>query len=109
MGTNANLHQPRHTSSARHVAHIPEGVPLDEISPVLCAGITVYKGLKESGADQARQSPSSVPVAGWARLHNNTPKLWACTPLPSILAMTRRSSANRWDPTLSSTSPSPAT
>jgi propanol-preferring alcohol dehydrogenase len=37
-------------ASARHVAHIPEGVPLDEISPVLCAGITVYKGLKESGA-----------------------------------------------------------
>lgn len=37
-------------ASAKHVAHIPEGVPLDEISPVLCAGITVYKGLKESGA-----------------------------------------------------------
>lgn len=37
-------------ASARHVAHIPEGVPLDEVSPVLCAGITVYKGLKESGA-----------------------------------------------------------
>ncbi|KAL2437486.1 Alcohol dehydrogenase 3 [Exophiala dermatitidis] len=37
-------------ASARHVAHIPEGVPLDEIAPVLCAGITVYKGLKESGA-----------------------------------------------------------
>ncbi|RMD42408.1 hypothetical protein DV735_g2742, partial [Chaetothyriales sp. CBS 134920] len=37
-------------ASAKHVAHIPEGVPLDEISPILCAGITVYKGLKESGA-----------------------------------------------------------
>src|SRR6201996_7454140 len=37
-------------AGAKHVAHIPEGVPLDEISPVLCAGITVYKGLKESGA-----------------------------------------------------------
>jgi len=37
-------------ASAKHVAHIPEGVPLDEIAPVLCAGITVYKGLKESGA-----------------------------------------------------------
>ena len=37
-------------ASAKHVAHIPEGVPLDEVSPVLCAGITVYKGLKESGA-----------------------------------------------------------
>ena len=37
-------------ASAKHVAHIPEGVPLDEVSPILCAGITVYKGLKESGA-----------------------------------------------------------
>lgn len=36
-------------ANAAHVAHIPEGVPLDEVAPVLCAGITVYKGLKESG------------------------------------------------------------
>ena len=35
---------------AAHVARIPKDVPLDAISPILCAGITVYKGLKESGA-----------------------------------------------------------
>ena len=35
---------------AAHVSIIPKDVPLDAISPVLCAGITVYKGLKESGA-----------------------------------------------------------
>ena len=35
---------------AAHVARIPKELPLDAISPVLCAGITVYKGLKESGA-----------------------------------------------------------
>ena len=35
---------------AAHVAKIPKNVPLDAIAPVLCAGITVYKGLKESGA-----------------------------------------------------------
>lgn len=34
---------------AAHVARIPKDVPLDAIAPVLCAGITVYKGLKESG------------------------------------------------------------
>lgn len=33
-----------------HVARIPKDCALDAISPVLCAGITVYKGLKESGA-----------------------------------------------------------
>jgi len=32
------------------VARIPKNLPLDAIAPVLCAGITVYKGLKESGA-----------------------------------------------------------
>lgn len=34
----------------RHVARIPKELPLDAISPILCAGITVYKALKESGA-----------------------------------------------------------
>lgn len=35
---------------AAHVARIPKDLPLDAIAPILCAGITVYKGLKESGA-----------------------------------------------------------
>jgi propanol-preferring alcohol dehydrogenase len=35
---------------AAHVARIPKECDLEEIAPVLCAGITVYKGLKESGA-----------------------------------------------------------
>ena len=29
---------------------IPDNVALDAVAPILCAGITVYKGLKESGA-----------------------------------------------------------
>ncbi|KAL1957677.1 hypothetical protein VTO42DRAFT_5654 [Malbranchea cinnamomea] len=33
-----------------HVSPIPKHVSLEEVAPVLCAGITVYKGLKESGA-----------------------------------------------------------
>ncbi|KAI9713266.1 MAG: alcohol dehydrogenase [Bogoriella megaspora] len=37
-------------AKAAHAARIPKDVPLDAIAPVLCAGITVYKGLKESGA-----------------------------------------------------------
>ena len=35
---------------AAHVARIPKELPLDAVAPILCAGITVYKGLKESGA-----------------------------------------------------------
>jgi len=37
-------------AKAAHVARIPKDVSLEAVAPVLCAGITVYKGLKESGA-----------------------------------------------------------
>lgn len=37
-------------ANADHVAHIPKDLSLEAVAPVLCAGITVYKGLKESGA-----------------------------------------------------------
>lgn len=36
-------------AKAAHVARIPKGVSLEAVAPVLCAGITVYKGIKESG------------------------------------------------------------
>ncbi|ROV96905.1 hypothetical protein VSDG_04176 [Cytospora chrysosperma] len=36
-------------AKAAHVARIPKGVDLEAVAPVLCAGITVYKGIKESG------------------------------------------------------------
>lgn len=36
-------------AKAAHVAQIPKDANLEEIAPVLCAGITVYKGLKEAG------------------------------------------------------------
>jgi propanol-preferring alcohol dehydrogenase len=35
---------------AAHVSKLPKEVPLDAVAPILCAGVTVYKGLKESGA-----------------------------------------------------------
>ncbi|KAF2829202.1 GroES-like protein [Ophiobolus disseminans] len=37
-------------AKAAHVARIPKHCDLAAIAPILCAGITVYKGLKESGA-----------------------------------------------------------
>ncbi|ORY06844.1 putative alcohol dehydrogenase [Basidiobolus meristosporus CBS 931.73] len=33
---------------ATHIARIPDSLPLADAAPILCAGITVYKGLKES-------------------------------------------------------------
>ncbi|RHZ44480.1 zinc-dependent alcohol dehydrogenase [Aspergillus thermomutatus] len=37
-------------AKAAHISKLPKNVPLDAVSPILCAGLTVYKGLKESGA-----------------------------------------------------------
>ncbi|KAL2388924.1 alcohol dehydrogenase [Blastomyces gilchristii] len=37
-------------AKSAHVTPIPKGVRLDAVAPILCAGITVYKGLKESEA-----------------------------------------------------------
>lgn len=36
-------------AKAAHVAHLHPDTVLEKVAPVLCAGITVYKGLKESG------------------------------------------------------------
>jgi len=37
-------------SFTRHLSKIPENLPLDKAAPILCAGVTVYKALKQSGA-----------------------------------------------------------
>jgi propanol-preferring alcohol dehydrogenase len=47
-------------AKAAHVARIPKECDLEAISPILCAGITVYKGLKESGAKPGQ----SVAIVG---------------------------------------------
>lgn len=47
-------------AKAAHVARIPKECSLEEIAPILCAGITVYKGLKESGL----RAGQSVVIAG---------------------------------------------
>jgi len=50
-------------AKAAHVARIPKDIKLDAVAPVLCAGITVYKGLKESGA-RPGQSVAIVGAGG---------------------------------------------
>lgn len=37
-------------AKASHVARLPKDIDLCAVAPILCAGITVYKGLKESDA-----------------------------------------------------------
>ncbi|KAK4451297.1 alcohol dehydrogenase 1 [Podospora aff. communis PSN243] len=42
-------------ADAKHVARLPRDVDMASVAPVLCAGLTVYKGLKESGARPGEQ------------------------------------------------------
>jgi len=42
-------------ADAKHVARLPKGIDMANVAPVLCAGLTVYKGLKESGARPGEQ------------------------------------------------------
>lgn len=37
-------------ADARYVARFPSGINFAEMAPIICAGVTVYKGLKETGA-----------------------------------------------------------
>ncbi|KAH6679525.1 hypothetical protein B0J14DRAFT_580977 [Halenospora varia] len=50
-------------AKAAHIARIPKDCDLEAIAPVLCAGITVYKGLKESGV-RPGQSVAIVGAGG---------------------------------------------
>lgn len=37
-------------ANADYVGHLPHGANMEEIAPILCAGVTTYKGLKETKA-----------------------------------------------------------
>ena len=37
-------------ADANYVAHIPSGLAANDAAPLVCAGITTYKGIKETGA-----------------------------------------------------------
>ena len=37
-------------AKADYVGHLPAGANMEEIAPILCAGVTTYKGLKETEA-----------------------------------------------------------
>ena len=50
-------------AKAAHIARIPKECDLEAIAPILCAGITVYKGLKESSL-RPGQSVAIVGAGG---------------------------------------------
>ncbi|KDQ07027.1 hypothetical protein BOTBODRAFT_149416 [Botryobasidium botryosum FD-172 SS1] len=49
-------------SYTRQLSRIPDGLPLEDAAPILCAGVTVYKALKESGCQAG--DTIAIPGAG---------------------------------------------
>jgi propanol-preferring alcohol dehydrogenase len=62
---------------SRFAARIPAGSDPVEVAPVLCAGVTVYKGLKMTETKPGSGSPSPAS-AGWGTSPSSMPWPWAC-------------------------------
>ncbi|CAH2350560.1 alcohol dehydrogenase 1 [[Candida] railenensis] len=56
------------TADAIHAARIPKGTDLAEVSPILCAGITVYKALKTAGLEAGQWVAISGAAGGLGSL-----------------------------------------
>ena len=61
-----------------YVAHIPTGLSSTEAGPIICAGVTTYKGIKETARNPVNglPSPESAALGIW---RSNTPRSWDFT------------------------------
>jgi D-arabinose 1-dehydrogenase-like Zn-dependent alcohol dehydrogenase len=73
--------------SADYIGHLPERADFGEIAPILCAGVTTYKAIKEADVQPGEwiAIPASV---GSATSSCNTPRPWVFTWRRSISAST---------------------
>ena len=60
-----------------YVAHIPKGLAPPEAAPLICAGITTYKGIKQQGRSPANGSEFQVAAASDTSVFN-MPRRWVC-------------------------------
>lgn len=65
-----------------YVGILPKNVEFAEIAPILCAGVTVYKGLKQTNA-RPGQWVAISGIGASATSPCSTPGPWACTSPPS--------------------------
>ena len=66
---------------AEVVALIPEALPADEAAPLLCAGITVYNALRNSGA-RAGNLVAVQGIGGLGHLGTSMRDRWVSAPWP---------------------------
>jgi propanol-preferring alcohol dehydrogenase len=63
--------------AAPYVGRLPQKCDFAEMAPILCAGVTSYKGIKDTEAKPGEWIAISGSV-GLAKLRCNTPRRWAC-------------------------------
>jgi len=68
--------------SAPFVGRLPNNVDFAAMAPMLCAGVTTYKGVKETEAKPG-QWPVISGVGGLGSWASNMPQQWVCVSLPS--------------------------
>ena len=90
-----------------YVAHIPSGLKATEAAPLICAGITTYKGIKETEAKPGQWIAISG-IGGLGIWRSNTRRPWGSTFARLTLTMANSPMPRALAPILSST-PRPAT
>src|SRR6516225_7955429 len=63
--------------AAPYVGRLPEKADFAEMAPILCAGVTTYKGIKETEASLGSGWPSQASAVS-GNSPCNTQKQWAC-------------------------------
>ena len=66
-----------------YVARVPPGLSATELAPLICAGITTYKGIRQTGRNYAID-PQAPYQRVWS-FSTNAPKRWVSFYAPSMM------------------------
>lgn len=80
---------------AEAVAAMPDDLPAAEAAPLMCAGITVFNSLRNSGA-RPGDTVAVQGMAAWDILEFSMPARWASGPSPSAAAKTKKRLPGSW-------------
>lgn len=80
-----------------YVGHLPANVGFDEIVPILCAGVTVYKGIRMTDTRPGQRLAISG-IGGLVMSQFSTRVRWVCTSRLSTSRRTNSHSLPNWVP-----------
>ena len=69
--------------AAHYVGRLPANPDFAAMAPILCAGVTSYKAIKETEANRGN-GLQFLASAGWGNWRSNTLRRWVCSSLRSM-------------------------